>query len=111
VQGISSLPLIVAQCDAIISLVDDTYYSRAWCAVEVLLMQTMALYKRHECFEHLLNDPSFDPVNGHLQQRVRSFEVDKICDLQVTYESDRPLIAFLVRQSKLLGRSGNWALR
>jgi tetratricopeptide (TPR) repeat protein len=105
VRGISSLPLIIAQCDAIISLVDDTYYSRAWCAVEVLLMQTMALYKRHECFEHLLNDPSSDPVNGHLQQRVRSFEVDKISDPRVTYESDRPLIAFLVRQSKLLGRT------
>jgi tetratricopeptide (TPR) repeat protein len=106
VRGISSLPLIIAQCDAIISLVDDTYYSRAWCAVEVLLMQTMALYKRHECFEHLLNDPFSDPVNGHLQQRVRSFEVE-ISDLRVTYESDRPLIAFLVRQSKLLGRTGS----
>jgi hypothetical protein len=104
-RGVSALPLIVVQCNAIISLVDKTYYKRAWCAVEVLMMQTMASYKQHRCFEHRLYSNSADLVSGYLQQRVQNFEVDEIAKLEVTLESDRPTIAFLVRQSKLLGRS------
>ena len=106
-RGVSTLPLVVAQCNAIISLIDKAYYKRAWCAVEVLMMQTMASYKQHRCFEHRLYSNSADPVSGYLQQRVRNFEVDEIANLELTLESDRPTIAFLVRQSKLLGRSGS----
>jgi hypothetical protein len=68
-------------------------------------MQTMASYRQHECYQHLLYDPSSDPISGHLQQKLQSFVVGKISSLQVTFESDRPMIAFLERQSKLLSRS------
>jgi hypothetical protein len=33
-RGINALPLIVAQCNAMISLTDATYLTRAWCGVE-----------------------------------------------------------------------------
>lgn len=104
-RGVSTLPLVVAQCNAIVSLIDKAYYKRAWCAVEVLMMQTMASYKQHRCFEHRLYSNSEDLVSGYLQQRVQDFEVGEIANLELTLESDRPTIAFLVRQSKLLGRS------
>ncbi|RYO96123.1 hypothetical protein DL764_007527 [Monosporascus ibericus] len=39
--GIATLPMILIQCDAVISLVDGQYYGRAWCTVEVHLIQTL----------------------------------------------------------------------
>jgi hypothetical protein len=104
-RGVSALPLIVAQCNAIISLVDKTYYTRAWCVVEVLMMQTIASYGGHRCFEHRLYRDSADLVSGYLKQRVQDFKLDGVAKLELTFPSDRPMIAFLVRQSKLLGRS------
>ena len=71
------------------------------------IQQTMASYKQHRCFEHRLYSNSADLVSGYLQQRTQDFEVGEIAKLEVTLESDRPTIAFLVRQSKLLGRSAS----
>ena len=57
--GVSALPMIVAQCDSLISLVDDKYYSRAWCCVEVMIVQTLIKsYGIHQWYEHLLVHPS-----------------------------------------------------
>ncbi|KAM0543702.1 hypothetical protein ACHAPJ_012151 [Fusarium lateritium] len=40
-SGVHALPMILAQCNAVISLVDDTFYTRAWCSLESLLVQTL----------------------------------------------------------------------
>jgi hypothetical protein len=69
------------------------------------MMQTMASYNQHRCFEHRLHSYSTDLVSGLLRQRVEKFQVDEIAGLELTLESDRPTVAFLVRQSRLLGRS------
>ena len=79
-----------------ISLVDDRYYERAWCAVEFMLMRALfESYGLHQWWEH--SDGTLR--KGDIQ---RIFDVD---NLKLTKESlDRPKIDFLIRQSKLLGR-------
>lgn len=79
-----------------ISLVDESYYERAWCAVEVMLMRALVQpYGLHAWWEH---------IDGSLKKG----DVDKtfnVEDLKLTNEKfDRPRIDFLVRQSKLLGK-------
>ncbi|RYN31603.1 hypothetical protein AA0115_g4010 [Alternaria tenuissima] len=95
-RGIDALPLAVTQCNAMISLVDDRYYERAWCAVEFMLMRALfESYGLHQWWEH---------ADGTLRKGdiQRIFDVD---NLKLTKESlDRPKIDFLIRQSKLLGR-------
>lgn len=60
----------------------------------------------HECWEHRLHQPDKNKIEGHLQRSGRTLHIDdEVSNLQLTYESDRPKVAFLVRQSKLLGRS------
>ncbi|KAH8719305.1 hypothetical protein GQ44DRAFT_751726 [Phaeosphaeriaceae sp. PMI808] len=57
--GVAALPLNLAQCNAMISLVDEKYYERSWCCVEVLMIQTLRkAYGIHLWYEHLI-----DPVN------------------------------------------------
>jgi hypothetical protein len=53
--GVSALPMIVAQCDVLLSLVDETYYTRAWCCVEVLMIKTLMedRLSPHEWYEHV----------------------------------------------------------
>lgn len=88
-----------------ISLVDDLYYTRAWCAVEVNLIQELIKsYHVHTWWEHILHDPAKDPFSGTLRAGDwrRPLEISK---LQLTKEKiDRPKVEFLLRQSKLLGR-------
>ena len=49
---------IVEQCDSVISL---KYYSRAWCCVEVMIVQTlMESYGLHRWYEHVLDRPNED---------------------------------------------------
>ena len=78
-----------------ISLVDDTYYERAWCAVEVTLMRAlMETYGLHQWWEY---------SNSTLRKGdiKRAFDISS---LKLTNEKlDRPKIDFLMRQSKLLG--------
>ncbi|KAM0519361.1 hypothetical protein ACHAPE_003532 [Trichoderma viride] len=95
-RGVDALPLAVMQCNAMISLVDETYYERAWCAVEVMLMRAIVeSYGLHQWWED--RDGSFkEGDTGHVLD---------VGNLKLTEEkSDRPKIDFLVRQSKLLGR-------
>ncbi|KAL8734615.1 MAG: hypothetical protein Q9181_003149 [Wetmoreana brouardii] len=52
--GVSALPMIVTQCDAVISLIDDRYYNRAWCCVEAMMVQTLRKsYGLHLWHEHV----------------------------------------------------------
>jgi hypothetical protein len=88
-----------------ISLVDEEYYERAWCAVEVMLMRELIQsYHLHDWWEHVLHSPKTDRLNGFLQRGKinRSLNVG---NLKLTKEKlDRPKIDFLTRQSKLLGK-------
>lgn len=83
-----------------ISLVDSTYYERAWCGVEVMLIDTLATsYGVHHRLEHVQN--GVDSSLRYVDQG-RAILTDQ---LKLTNETDdRPKIDFLVRQSKLIGR-------
>ncbi|KAK1246400.1 hypothetical protein MKX08_000202 [Trichoderma sp. CBMAI-0020] len=95
-RGVDALPLAVVQCNAMISLVDDTYYERAWCAVEVMLMRAIVeSYGLHQWWED---------CDGSFKEGDTSHVLD-VGNLKLTEEKlDRPKIDFLMRQSKLLGR-------
>lgn len=94
-SGIDALPLAVTQCNAMISLVDPTYYTRAWCVVEVMLIRELQrAYKFHVWQEE---------SDGSLQKADIKRVVD-LNNLGLSREDDRPSVDFLLRQSALLGK-------
>lgn len=101
-SGVSALPLIIAQCDVAITLQDETYYDRAWCCVEAMIVQRLKNdYKIHKWFEHA-------PYTRDGVTRFRLSEAELRADLEMadkklTFESDRPKVMFLERQARLLG--------
>lgn len=114
----ATLPLILAQCNAVISLVDDTYYDRAWCSVEALLVQTLKKsYGIHLWYEHvpLLTDragvesnlinPAGTPVRRWKLQDAQKDQVITVADKKLSKPEDRDKVRFLERQSKFLGSS------
>lgn len=90
----------LAQCNAMISLVDEKYYERSWCCVEVHMIQTLRkAYGIHLWYEHVI-----DPINADESLRTGPWDVEiHMSEKQVTYESDRPKLLFLERQTRLLG--------
>jgi hypothetical protein len=103
-SGIAALPMILAQCDAIISIVDDKYYGRAWCSVEMMMIQALqrsyGLHLWYECVE-----PGSHRGEATMGTALRKGPVDTEIILSqklLRYEQDRPKILFLERQSKLL---------
>ncbi|KAF2824854.1 hypothetical protein CC86DRAFT_296404 [Ophiobolus disseminans] len=98
--GVASLPMNLAQCNAMISLVDDKYYKRSWCCVEVLMIQTLQkAYGIHVWYEHVID---FARGEEHLRPGPCDLEVN-MAEKQVTFEQDRPKLLFLERQTRLLG--------
>jgi len=78
-----------------ISLVDPTYYTRAWCVVEVMLIRELQqAYKFHVWQEE---------SDGSLQKADKKRVVD-LNNLGLSREDDRPSVDFLFRQSALLGK-------
>ncbi|KAF1988652.1 hypothetical protein K402DRAFT_452852 [Aulographum hederae CBS 113979] len=106
-SGVSALPMNLAQCDAMISLIDDEYYSRAWCSVEVMMAKTLRdSYLTHIWYEHVLHlqtssDGTSPSKSGYLRLGPLVLEIE-MKDKLLTYETDRPKVLFLERQSKLL---------
>ncbi|KAI6042771.1 hypothetical protein EDC04DRAFT_882016 [Pisolithus marmoratus] len=97
--GVSALPMIIAQCNALISLVDDAYHTRAWCSVEVMMVRTLRKsYNLHMWYEHVPSEPG----GGTLREGPTDLQI-VMAEKFLTYESDRPKVLFLERQSKLLG--------
>ena len=89
----------LAQCNAMISLIDDNYYERSWCCIEVMMVQTLRKANGvHLWYEHVI-----DPASGNefLRDGPRDLEMN-IAQKKVTYEADRPKLLFLERQTKLL---------
>ncbi|KAL0944564.1 uncharacterized protein CTRU02_202451 [Colletotrichum truncatum] len=96
--GVAALPMFLAQCDAMISLYDDQYYDRAWCAVEVIMIETLrSSYGIHQWYEHIEERAGDDCRLREAEDRQLSME-NKI----LTFETDRPKVLFLERQSRLL---------
>ncbi|EXJ63433.1 uncharacterized protein A1O5_11482 [Cladophialophora psammophila CBS 110553] len=101
--GIAALPMLLAQCDAVISLVDDDYYKRAWCVLETVMIQTLEKsYQRHRWYEHA---PSSEKGSDDKEWTLRAGPLDleiTAANKELTIEEDRPKILFLERQTKLL---------
>jgi hypothetical protein len=95
--------MLLAQCDAVISLVDDYYYKRAWCALEIVMIQTLQKsYQKHQWYEHA---PSSERDSDSKEWTLRAGPLDldiTATDKGLTIEEDRPKILFLERQTKLL---------
>ncbi|KAM7224602.1 hypothetical protein V8F06_000383 [Rhypophila decipiens] len=99
-KGVSALPMILAQCNAVISLTDEDYYTRAWCSVEVMVAQTLAKsYGLHLWYEHVYDD---NTEKGQLKAGPLDMEI-VMADKLLSFERDRPKVLFLERQSRLLG--------
>ncbi|KAI0127475.1 hypothetical protein BJ170DRAFT_701947 [Xylariales sp. AK1849] len=98
-RGVAALPMCIAQCSAMISIVDEIYYERAWCCVEVITIRALQRsYNAHSWFEY-----EYDAGQG--QRVLRDGRVDEtlsVASARVTLESDRPKLMFLERQAKLL---------
>ena len=93
-SGVAALPMILSQCDAMISLIDDQYYDRAWCSVEVLLISRLKRsYNMHGWYEQ-----KKDHMTKH-----GPVDIDiNMAEKQLSYERDRENVMFLERQVKLL---------
>lgn len=102
IPGISALPMIITQCDALISLVDDAYHSRAWCTVEVMIASALQkAYGLHASYEY---HPASGATSGQGDLVYGSdHSSTNMQDKELTFESDRPTVMFLARQSKFLG--------
>ncbi|KAK4032423.1 Tetratricopeptide repeat protein 28 [Parachaetomium inaequale] len=109
--GVNALPMILAQCNAVISLVDDLYYTRAWCAIEVVMIQKLKrAYDVHLWYEQVATGttPSGESTADHFDAKtwfLRAGPLDleiTLAEKHLTFEEDRPKVLFLERQSKLL---------
>ncbi|KAI6040364.1 hypothetical protein EDC04DRAFT_3140281 [Pisolithus marmoratus] len=96
---VSALPMIIAPCNALISLVDDAYHTRAWCSVEVMMLQTLGKsYNLHMWYEYVPSESG----EGTLREGPMDLQF-VMRDKELTYESDRAKVLLLDRQSKLRG--------
>jgi hypothetical protein len=101
---------VITQCNAIISLIEEDYYERAWCCVEALLVQVLKRsYGYHLWYESVPSeaklDNGFEP-KGDRNESLRKPSMNRIIvptTAKLTIEADRPTIKFLERQAKLLG--------
>ncbi len=83
------------QCNAVISLYDDRYYSRAWCSLEVLIAQTLRkAWRMHSWY--------VCDKDGLVSEAPHDFDIG-MEGKELTYEDERPKLEFLERQSRLLG--------
>lgn len=95
--------MILAQCNAVVSLVDDEYYTRAWCSVEVMMVQTLKRsYHLHEWHEQTREDGDQELSKWTLRPGPMDMVIT-MADKRVTLEEDRAKTLFLERQARLLG--------
>ena len=83
--GVAALPMNLAQCNAMISLIDDDYYNRSWCCVEVLVLQVL-----REAYKgvYLWYEQSDDASGQGRPLRPGPNLVIDMSQKHVTYESD-----------------------
>ncbi|QIX00506.1 hypothetical protein AMS68_006023 [Peltaster fructicola] len=101
-RGVAALPLIQAQCDAMISLVDDKYYDRAWCCVEALIMHALQkAFGVHLWYEYCERSGADNTRTNTLLPGPQHLQIALGSKL-LTFEEDRSRILFLEKQSRLL---------
>jgi hypothetical protein len=102
-RGINALPLIIAQCNAMISLA-DAYLTRSWCSVEVLMIQTLRdSYHVHEHWNY--QSVGNGDVEIYRAETIPPVD-DDLTGLKLSFpENDEPTVNFLVRQSQILAKS------
>ncbi|KAG8530500.1 uncharacterized protein KY384_005003 [Bacidia gigantensis] len=99
-RGVSALPMIIAQCDAVISLTNDRYYTRAWCCLEAMMVQNLRKsYGLHLWYEHTQEK---DGELSSLREGPLDLQLSSINAKDLSFESDRPKLLFLERQMGLL---------
>ena len=98
--GVSALPMMVAQCNAVMSLVDDQYYKRASCSVEVLMVQMLRKsYNLHLWYEHVSVQVDENRSRGVKKWVLREGPSDLeivMSEKELSFpEEDRPKVLFL----------------
>lgn len=107
--GVAALPVSLAQCDAVISIVDDSIYDRAWCSVETMAIQTLQRsYGFHKWYEQVpCSRAKVESTETHSTEWcLREGPMDmtiNMAEKELSLESDRPNVMFLERQQRLLG--------
>ncbi|KAF4972131.1 hypothetical protein FZEAL_9663 [Fusarium zealandicum] len=99
--GVRALPMILMQCNAVISLYDDDDddYGRAWCSVEVLMIQAIKRsYNLHLWYEQR---PKRAEEGWVLEDGPMNLEIS-MAEKTLTKEEDRSKVLFLERQTSLL---------
>ncbi|KAK5655874.1 hypothetical protein OQA88_5413 [Cercophora sp. LCS_1] len=99
-KGVTALPIIITQCDVVISLDGPDYYERAWCCVEVAMITALRWNDFHQWYEH----KAAEDGGWSLEKSPRYVHVE-MKDKKLTFEGDREKVLFLARQSKLLRHS------
>ncbi|KAI3327295.1 hypothetical protein HD806DRAFT_531874 [Xylariaceae sp. AK1471] len=109
-RGVNTLPLVITQCNAIISLFEEDYYERAWCCVEALLVQVLKRsYGYHMWYETVPSKAKHDTrfeAKSDRKEGLREASIHRTIaptSAKLTIEADRPIIMFLERQARLLG--------
>ncbi|PPJ54076.1 hypothetical protein CBER1_06341 [Cercospora berteroae] len=103
-SGVAALPMLLAQCDAVISVVDDKYYQRAWCNVEVMMIHKLRkTYGVHHWYEFAASAVlQEDGTTTGLRPGPADIRVS-LKDKLLRFEEDRAKILFLGKQCDLLG--------
>ncbi|GIZ45887.1 hypothetical protein CKM354_000903500 [Cercospora kikuchii] len=103
-SGVAALPMLLAQCDAVISVVDDKYYHRAWCNVEVMMIHKLRrTYGVHHWYEFAASSAlQQDGKITGLRPGPTDIQVS-LKDKLLRFEEDRAKILFLGKQCDLLG--------
>ncbi|KAI0480144.1 hypothetical protein GGR56DRAFT_624740 [Xylariaceae sp. FL0804] len=109
--GILALPMVVAQCDALVSLVDAEYHERAWCAVEVMFATTLRRsYGVHQWYQQVVDPTTMAAAMaagaaqpGYVLREGPPDAIVSPAGKQLSFEEkDRAAVNFLERQCRLL---------
>lgn len=107
-SGVAALPMILAQCDAVVSLIDNHYYGRAWCSVEAMMISTLRnSYGVHQWYEQPIEGKATEGGRaaqgcGMLRDGPMGLSID-MAEKKLSFEEERPQLLFLERQIRLLG--------
>ena len=103
-RGVNSLAAVIRQVDAVISLVDDSYFERAWCSVEVAFTQRL---RGKNGVPLWYVDEEVRPISANSAAASHLVEAKPVeCAgpdlLKLSYETDRPTVKFLFLQASLI---------
>jgi hypothetical protein len=88
-------------------LIDDQYFERAWCCVEAMMIQSLT-YNRgriHKWYEQVpfASTELWSGGEANWALKDAGYHYIEMKDKKLTFETDRPKVLFLSRQSNFLG--------